>query len=60
MIYGNGIDIQEIRKIQKAQEKRESFAKRILTVNELAIFEKYKGNRAGVAHLVILKRIPVH
>ena len=45
MIYGNGIDIQEIRKIQKAQEKRESFAKRILTVNELAIFEKYKGNR---------------
>src|SRR5699024_9531762 len=26
-------------------EKRESFAKRILTVNELAIFEKYKGNR---------------
>ena len=45
MIYGNGIDIQEIRKIQKAQEKRESFAKRILTMNELAMFKKYKENR---------------
>ena len=45
MIYGNGIDIQEIRKIQKAQEKRESFAKRVLTMNELAIFEKYKENQ---------------
>ena len=45
MIYGNGIDIQEIRKIQKAQEKRESFAKRILTVNELAIFEKYSKSK---------------
>lgn len=39
MIIGHGIDLQEIDAIKRAYEKNNRFAKRVLTENELRVFE---------------------
>lgn len=45
MIIGHGIDLQEISAIQRAVEKRSSFAKRILTPAELDRYAQLNGRR---------------
>ena len=45
MIVGHGIDIEELASIQNAVEKREGFAQRVLTDNELKRFASLKGRR---------------
>lgn len=39
MIYGHGIDLQEIGAIKEAYQKKTTFAKKVLTENELACFQ---------------------
>lgn len=39
MIIGHGIDLQEIDAIKRAYEKNNRFAKRVMTENELRVFE---------------------
>ena len=45
MIVGHGIDIEELASIQNAVEKREDFAKRVLTDKEMERFANLKGRR---------------
>ena len=45
MIVGHGIDIEELASIQNAVEKREGFAKRVLTDKEMERFASLKGRR---------------
>lgn len=45
MIIGIGLDVTELDRITKAYEKREDFAKRILTEKEQVIFNQLKGTR---------------
>ncbi|WP_208559608.1 holo-ACP synthase [Marinilactibacillus kalidii] len=45
MIVGIGLDIVDISRISEASEKRESFPSRVLTQNELQVYEKLKGTR---------------
>ena len=45
MIVGHGIDIEELASIQNAVEKREGFARRILTDKEMERFASLKGRR---------------
>ena len=45
MIVGHGIDIEELVSIQNAVEKREGFARRVLTDKEMARFSSLKGRR---------------
>ena len=45
MIVGHGIDIQELASIQNAVEKREGFARRVLTDKEMERFSSLKGRR---------------
>ena len=45
MIVGHGIDIEELASIQNAVEKREDFAKRVLTDKEMERFTSLKGRR---------------
>ena len=45
MIVGHGIDIEELASIQNAVEKREGFARRILTDKEMERFSSLKGRR---------------
>ena len=45
MIFGHGIDIEELASIQHAVEKREGFAQRILTDKEMERFASLKGRR---------------
>ena len=45
MIVGHGIDIEELASIQNAVEKREDFAKRVLTDKEMERFASLKGRR---------------
>lgn len=47
MIYGLGVDITEIARIQKAQAKRADFAEKILTPAELLKFNSFAGKRAA-------------
>lgn len=46
MIYGHGIDLQEIAAIQKAYDKKPSFAQKILTEKELDLFKTLKAPRS--------------
>ena len=45
MIVGHGIDIEELASIQNAVEKREGFARRVLTDKEMERFASLKGRR---------------
>ncbi|GKU84646.1 holo-ACP synthase [Niallia sp. NCCP-28] len=45
MISGIGIDIIELDRIKELVEKKQGFAKRILTEKELINYKKLKGNR---------------
>lgn len=45
MIYGHGIDLQDISAIQRAYDKKQSFAQKILTEKELELFERLKDPR---------------
>ncbi|MDN7146003.1 holo-ACP synthase [Liquorilactobacillus mali] len=45
MIQGIGIDITEITRIQKAQERHKNFAAKILTAAEFEYFEKMSNRR---------------
>ena len=45
MILGHGIDIEELASIQNAVEKREGFARRVLTDKEMVRFASLKGRR---------------
>ena len=45
MIVGHGIDIEAIASIQNAVEKREGFARRVLTDKEMERFASLKGRR---------------
>ncbi|MGM9985761.1 MAG: holo-ACP synthase [Bacillaceae bacterium] len=45
MIQGIGIDIVELKRIEKAYERNEKFAERILTANELAVFNELQVKR---------------
>ncbi|WP_161979561.1 holo-ACP synthase [Streptococcus sp. S784/96/1] len=45
MIYGHGIDLQDISAIQRAYDKRQSFAHKILTEKELELFQTLKAPR---------------
>ena len=45
MIVGHGIDIEALASIQNAVEKREGFARRVLTDKEIERFASLKGRR---------------
>ena len=45
MIIGHGIDLQDMQAIEKAMTKRASFAKKVLTAKEYAIFSSFQGRR---------------
>ena len=45
MIVGHGIDLEELASIQNAVEKREGFARRVLTDKEMERFASLKGRR---------------
>ena len=45
MIVGHGIDIEALASIQNAVEKREGFARRVLTDKEMECFASLKGRR---------------
>lgn len=45
MIVGIGLDITELDRIEKAYERRNTFAERVLTQNERRIFQRLSGNR---------------
>lgn len=45
MIIGHGIDLQDMVAIEQAMNKRPSFAKKVLTEKELAVFDQLKGQR---------------
>lgn len=46
MIVGHGIDLQEISAIEAAYEKRSSFARKVLTEQEMVRFEQLPKERA--------------
>lgn len=45
MIIGHGIDLQEISAIERAYKRNPRFAEKVLTTNELAIFQAHSGKR---------------
>lgn len=45
MIVGIGLDVTELDRITQAYERRKTFAERILTVKEQALFYKMSGTR---------------
>lgn len=45
MIYGLGVDITEISRIQKIQQKNQSFAKKVLTKAELNYYQRLTTKR---------------
>jgi len=45
MIFGIGLDVTELDRIGKAYERRNGFAERVLTENELLLFNGLKGVR---------------
>lgn len=45
MIFGLGVDLTDIGRIREAQEKRTTFAERVLTPGELAVFSKLNDKR---------------
>ncbi|MFC6463985.1 holo-ACP synthase [Marinilactibacillus sp. GCM10026970] len=45
MIVGIGLDLVDISRIRKACERRESFPSRVLTQNELQVYEQLQGTR---------------
>ena len=46
MIYGIGVDVTDLARIQAAQEKNHGFAAKILTPKELANYQQLDGRRA--------------
>lgn len=51
MIIGHGIDLQDVASIERAYEKNNRFAKRLLTTKEIAIFETLKGRKRRMEYL---------
>ena len=45
MIFGHGIDLQEISAVKKAYDRNQRFAKKVLTPKEWERFESLSGNR---------------
>lgn len=45
LIIGIGLDLTEIHRIDKAVKHRETFAERVLTPSELALFKEKQGHR---------------
>ena len=45
MIFGHGIDLQEISAVKKAYDRNPRFAKKVLTPKEWERFESLSGNR---------------
>ena len=45
MIFGHGIDLQEISAVKKAYDRNPRFAKKVLTAKEWERFESLSGNR---------------
>ena len=45
MIYGLGIDLTDIDRIRQAQEKRQTFAGKVLTPGEYEVFERLNDKR---------------
>lgn len=46
MIVGHGIDLQEIDRLGQVVEKHPNFASKVLTAQELAIYQSYPSQRA--------------
>lgn len=46
MIVGHGIDLQEIDSLEQAVEKHPNFASKVLTAQELAVYQSYPSQRA--------------
>ena len=51
MIKGVGIDSIEVERVKKIVERGDNFAKKVLTPNEFAQYQKMKGKRKVVSHL---------
>lgn len=47
MIYGIGVDLTEIARIEQAQRKNPHFAAKVLTAAELAVFQQMPATRAA-------------
>ena len=45
MIWGLGIDLTEIERIHRIRQKGDAFARKILTANELAVYQKLSSKR---------------
>lgn len=45
MIFGHGIDLQELSAVEKAFQRNARFAEKVLTSNEYATFNTLKGRR---------------
>lgn len=45
MIWGLGIDLTEIERIHHIRQKGDAFARKILTANELAVYQKLSSKR---------------
>ncbi|AMV60177.1 Holo-[acyl-carrier protein] synthase [Pediococcus damnosus] len=47
MIYGTGIDLTDIDRVTEVQARLPKFAERVLTPQELKVYQKYTGTRAS-------------
>lgn len=45
MIFGHGIDIQEISAVEQAYDRHHRFAEKVLTPNERSVFDTLRGKR---------------
>ena len=45
MIWGLGIDLTEIERIHRIRQKGDAFARKVLTANELAVYQKLGSKR---------------
>lgn len=58
MIKGVGIDSVEVERVKKIVDKGDSFAKKVLTPNEFAQYQKMKGKeKLNILVVVFTKRI---
>ena len=48
MIWGLGIDLTEIERIHRIRQKGDAFARKILTANELAVYQNLFKQNYGI------------
>lgn len=51
MIIGHGIDLQEMSSVERAYQRNKGFAKRVLTENELRVFEGISSHKRQIEFL---------